>query len=429
MPTSGAVSQPAPRLPASAAMSVRKRIPSNEICPAPRRPGRARPPSVEPVADTSSIRPPFVTSCPPRSAVPAWKTSAPAASAVGDAVIGVPDVARARVVCGREHDRHGSLVRRRERRPRARRRQRPRAPPSRSPSEPRQDRLRLGVAEAAVELEHPRAVRRSASARRRGARRTACRAGRARPAPGGARSRRARRPRPPSRVPARTRPCRPCSGRCRRRRALEVLRGASGTTALRRRRARTPRPRRPRAAPRSRSRRRCRHGAAARRRAPPACGRRTRPCPAASPSTLTTQGGRATASASARRDAGGLHHLLREALRALDPRCRGARPEHRDARVAELRRRRPATSGASGPITTRSTSSAPREREQALGVVRADGVAVAEPRDPRVARRRVELGERAGSARASRRARARAPRADEQHLHAPDANGGVGAHT
>ena len=73
------------------------------------------------------------------------------------------------------------------------------------------------------------------------------------------------------------------------------------------------------------------------------------PLPAASPSAFTTHGGRATASVRARRDAGRVHHVLRERLRALDPRGR--------ARSARRRRRprwrsssaRPATSGASGP--------------------------------------------------------------------------------
>ena len=110
---------------------------------------------------TSRMRPPFVTSAAVASAVPAWKTSAPAASASVDARRSACRCRRARVVAGREHDRD----RRRVRTPRARRRaSSPRAAAASAAEqvalEPRQDRLRLGIAEAAVELEHPRAVRR-----------------------------------------------------------------------------------------------------------------------------------------------------------------------------------------------------------------------------------------------------------------------------
>ena len=53
----------------------------------------------------------------------------------------------------------------------------------------------------------------------------------------------------------------------------------------------------------------------------------------------------------------------------------------------------PPTSGASGPITTRSMSSELREREQALGVLGTYRVALAEPRDPRAPGRGMEIGQ------------------------------------
>ncbi len=105
------------------------------------------------------MRPPFVTTAPSRSAVPAWKTSAPVASAASIPVIGEPRSPARRIVAGREHDGH----------------RRARCPTEldvaeiagRSGSErgeqvtvdERQQRLRLGIAEAAVVLEHTRARR------------------------------------------------------------------------------------------------------------------------------------------------------------------------------------------------------------------------------------------------------------------------------
>ena len=65
------------------------------------------------------------------------------------------------------------------------------------------------------------------------------------------------------------------------------------------------------------------------------------PFPAASPSTLITHGGAGDGQRLRGRDAGRRHHLLREGLRALDPRCRGAGPEHGDPGAGARRRRRP----------------------------------------------------------------------------------------
>ena len=160
-----------------------------------------------------------------------------------------------------------------------------------------------------------------------------------------------------------------------------------------RRRARTATPLRPRAAPRSRPRRRARRRRAAPRRAPPASGRRRRPCPAARPSAFTTQG------ASRDRERLRGRHAGRVAARPWrtsstprsGPRPRSAR--RRRCPPARSRSATPATSGASGPITTRSASSVVRQREQPVRVVGAHRMAAAERGDPRVAGRRVQLGQ------------------------------------
>ena len=68
----------------------------------------------------------------------------------------------------------------------------------------------------------------------------------------------------------------------------------------------------------------------------------------------------------------------------------------------------PATSGASGPMTTRSMPSVAREAEQAVAVVGAHGVAAAERRDARVARARRGARSARALRRAATRARARA---------------------
>ena len=110
---------------------------------------------------TLRIRPPFVTSCPSRIAVPAWKTTAPERLRVARPRDRRARVARLRVA----RRRRGRRSPPRSRRPRARRRRR--SPDAAAASaveqvalDARQDHLRLRVAEAAVELEHARAVRR-----------------------------------------------------------------------------------------------------------------------------------------------------------------------------------------------------------------------------------------------------------------------------
>ena len=118
-------------------------------------------------------------------------------------------------------------------------------------------------------------------------------------------------------------------------------------------------------------------GARARRRARSGVRQTKTPLPAARPSAFTTHGGRATASGCGRRHAGRAHHLLGERLRALDPRGRRAGPEDRDAGVPQLvgdagdERRL-------GPDDDEVDVERAREAEQALAVVGAHRVALAE---------------------------------------------------
>ena len=101
------------------------------------------------------------------------------------------------------------------------------------------------------------------------------------------------------------------------------------------------------------------------------------------------------------------HHLLREALRALDPRGLRARAEHGDAGVAQL----VADAGDErrlGPDHDEIDVERAGEREQPVAVVGANGVAGAERRDARGSRARRGARSATGSARAARQARARA---------------------
>ena len=169
--------------------------------------------TVAPSPVTARIRPPFVTSRSPCRAVPAWNTSAPADLGLLDARDLAAAIAVRRIVARREHDRHRGRRRDRKRvtgeiasRRRGEHGQEIRL-------EQRQQRLRLGIAEPAVELEHPRPVRGQHQAGVEQARRTARRAARARRGRVGAPVRRAtRRRRRRRRARARRRPSRRCSG-------------------------------------------------------------------------------------------------------------------------------------------------------------------------------------------------------------------------
>ena len=141
------------------------------------------------------------------------------------------------------------------------------------------------------------------------------------------------------------------------------------------------------------------------------------PLPAARPSALTTHGGRATESVSAVGTPAARSTSFANvfdpsicAAAALGPKT--AIPFRRSSSAI------PATSGPSGPITTRSASSVMRQAEQAVGVVGAHRVAASERGDPGVARRGVELGQ-AGALREAPRERVLASTgADDHHLHA-----------
>jgi hypothetical protein len=117
-----------------------------------------------------------------------------------------------------------------------------------------------------------------------------------------------------------------------------------------------------------------------------------------------------------RRHARGAHHLLGEALRALDARGGGARPEDEETRVPECvadagheRRLRPDHDEIDGQ--------AAGEREQSLSVLGPDGMAGAEPGDARIARCRVQAREgRALRELPGERVLA-TPRADHQNPH------------
>ncbi len=116
--------------------------------------------TVSPTPTTSRMRPPFVTSRPSWSAVPAWKTSAPVASAASTPSIGVPWSPRSGYRAAGDHDRHRGSVRNLRLRREVAREQRQQVA-----LEPGQQRLRLGIAEAAVELDHPQPVVRSHQSR------------------------------------------------------------------------------------------------------------------------------------------------------------------------------------------------------------------------------------------------------------------------
>ena len=117
------------------------------------------------------------------------------------------------------------------------------------------------------------------------------------------------------------------------------------------------------------------------------------------------------------RHSGGLQDLLGEGLRALDARCRGARSEDRRP-AARSASASPSTSGASGPMTTRSIREAPAEVEQRSTVVRPDGMAGSEPGDPGIAGGGVELAEERALRDPPRERVFAAAAADDEDVHA-----------
>ena len=145
------------RAPRHAAMSSRRWDPSKSIMSAAAYAAARAAARSSPSAVTPSTRPPAVTTSPSRSAVPAWKTSTPARDAVEPA----DDVARRgarRVAAGGEHDAdRGARVPLELRARQAARLGRGEQQREQVGAQPRQHDLRLGIAEADVELEHLRA--------------------------------------------------------------------------------------------------------------------------------------------------------------------------------------------------------------------------------------------------------------------------------
>ncbi len=116
------------------------------------------------------------------------------------------------------------------------------------------------------------------------------------------------------------------------------------------------------------------------------------------------------------RHAGGVHDLLREALRALDRGGGGAGAEDGDAAAAQLvgeagheRRLRPDDDEVDLELA--------RERDERRGVLGPDGMALRERRDARVARGRVQLGERRAAGDRPGERVLPAPRSDDEDLH------------
>ena len=334
------------------------------------------------------MRPPFVTSRPSWSAVPAWKTSAPVASAASTPSIGVPWSPRS----GYSPPESTTVTAARSATSGCRREvageQRQQVA-----LEAGQQRLRLGIAEAAVELDHAQPVLRSHQSRveepleRRAALRELAEHRQVHRLEDLAPPRRPRR-----RAAARRSPCRPCSGRCRRPRSA-CSRGRAG---------RRPRPRRRRARrrdssgpSRSSSTWKGRSDACAASSAESSSSwvRQTQtPLPAASPSSLRTHGGRATGSvravgtpaASITSFAKDFEPSIRAAA-ALGPKT--AMPRWRSSSA------RPGDQGRLGADDDEVDPELAGERDERGVVVRAHGMAVGERGDSRVAGSGMQLVE------------------------------------
>ena len=148
------------------------------------------------------------------------------------------------------------------------------------------------------------------------------------------------------------------------------------------------------------------------------CDRQTKtPLPAARPSAFTTQGACGVVS---RLAVGTPAATMTSLPNAFDPSIRAAaalgpktaRPFRRSSSPT------PATSGASGPITTRSAPTVPREVDEAVGVVGSNRVTVGDGCDAGVARRGVEHGETRAPGELPGESVLARTRADEQDLHA-----------
>ena len=140
----------------AAAMSRRSCIPSKRITSAAAYAASRAAAGSRPSAVTFRTRPPAVTTSPSRSAVPAWVTSTPAGTSSSPEMTS-PGGRRRRIAARGQHERHGAaLVPLRLDAGQPTGLGRAQQQVEQVAAQPRQHRLRLGIAEAHVELEHLR---------------------------------------------------------------------------------------------------------------------------------------------------------------------------------------------------------------------------------------------------------------------------------
>ena len=121
-----------------------------------------------------------------------------------------------------------------------------------------------------------------------------------------------------------------------------------------------------------------------------------------------------------------LEHVLGERLRAFDP-CRRLRRTEGGDPAATERVHEPDHERSLRPHHHQVDADLAAEREQALAVLGANRVALPQARDPRVARRRVQLVELGARGKLPGERVLAAARPDDQHLHGGECTAGVGA--
>ncbi len=128
------------------------------------------------------------------------------------------------------------------------------------------------------------------------------------------------------------------------------------------------------------------------------------------------------------RNAGRLHHLLRERLRAFEPRRRCTRAEDRDPAMAQIVGE-PGDERRFGADDDEVDAKLGRERDERRRVVRAGGVAGRERRNPGIPRRRMQLGQPAAARERPRERVLASARPHNEHLHGSDPRGRVSSAT
>jgi hypothetical protein len=126
------------------------------------------------------------------------------------------------------------------------------------------------------------------------------------------------------------------------------------------------------------------------------------------------------------RHGGRLEHVLREGLRALDARRSEGGAERRDPTVPK-RVDEPDDKRSLGADDDEVDPELTAEREQAFAILGAHRVALAEGRDPRVARGGVQLVDRRAPAELPGECVLAAAGPDDQHLHGSESTGAVGS--